>query len=149
MPHYFTLSEAERLLPEVERHLRDALLHRAEAVNAHRELEEKSERIRVLGGVRVNPAPFVAARARMDTNAAAMKEAIEQVEQTGAQIKDLETGLIDFLSRFEDRDVFLCWKLGESNIAFWHGLEEGFRGRKPIDQAFLDGHSSGESPRLN
>jgi len=149
MPRYFTVAEAEQLLPDVERHLRDALFHRAEAVKAHRELEDASERIRMLGGVRVNPGQHMAARARLETSTAELKDAIEQVELTGAQIKDLEIGLIDFLSRFQDRDVWLCWKLGETGIRFWHGLEEGFRGRKPIDQDFLDHHSGENSTRLN
>lgn len=149
MPRYFTVSQAERLLPEVERHLRDALFHKAEAVKAHQELEQVSERIRMMGGMRVNPGQHLAVRARLDTSAAALKDAIEQVEQIGAQIKDLEIGLIDFLARFQDHDVCLCWKLGESGIGFWHGLEEGFRGRKPIDREFLEGHSGGDSPHLN
>ena len=149
MPRYFTVPQAERLLPEVERHLRDALFHKSEALKAHRELEQASERIRMMGGVRVNPGEFVGVRARLDTSAAALKDAIEQVERIGAQIKDLDIGLIDFLARFQDRDVFLCWKLGESGIAFWHGVDEGFRGRKPIDREFLEGHSGGESARLN
>jgi hypothetical protein len=149
MPRYFTVSQAERLLPEVERALRDALFHRAEALQARQELEQTSERIRMLGGMRVNPGEQMAVRARLETSLAALKDAIGQVEHTGAQIKDLDIGLIDFLARFQDRDVCLCWKLGESRIGFWHGLEEGFRGRKPIDQDFLDGHSAGDSGRLN
>jgi hypothetical protein len=149
MPRYFTVPQAERLLPEVERYLRDALFHRSEAVKAHQELEEASERIRTMGGVRVDPGRHLAVRARLDASTAALKDAIEQVEQTGAQIKDLDIGLIDFLARFQDRDVCLCWKLGESRIGYWHGVEEGFRGRKPIDQEFLEGHSSGDSARLN
>ena len=149
MPRYFTLFEAERLLPEVERHLRDALFHRSEAAKAQQELEQASDRIRMMGGVRVNPGDFVARRARLDTSAAALKDALDQVHQTGAVIKDLDIGLIDFMSRFEDRDVCLCWKLGESGISYWHGVDEGFRGRKPIDQTFLDGHTGGDSSRLN
>lgn len=152
MPRYFTVAEAERVLPEVERALRDALFHKDEAVEAQRELNRTSERIRALGGMRVNPAELMAVRARLEASAVALKAAMEQVEELGAQIKDLEIGLIDFLSRFRDRDVWLCWKLGESRIGFWHGLEEGFRGRKPIDREFLEGHGSknGGSPeRLN
>ena len=149
MPRYFTLFEAERLLPEVERYLRDALFHRSEAAKAQQELQHASDRIRMMGGMRVNPSEFVATRARLDTSAAALKNAIELVHETGAVIKDLEIGLIDFMSRFQDRDVCLCWKLGEPGISFWHGVDEGFRGRKPIDQTFLDGHSGVDSPRLN
>lgn len=146
MSRYFTVAQAEQLLPAVERHLRDALFHRAEAMKAHQELEATSERIRVAGGMRVNPGQFVAVRARLDTSVAALKDAIEQVEQTGATIKDLDIGLIDFMARFQDRDVCLCWKLGETGIQFWHGVEEGFGGRKPIDREFLQGHSGEDGP---
>jgi hypothetical protein len=149
VPRYFTLPQAESLLPEVERFLRDALFHKSEAQQAHRELEETSDRIRSSGGMRVNHSQLSAVRARLDTSVEALKNALELIDQAGAQVKDLDIGLIDFLSRFQDRDVCLCWKLGESGIGFWHGLEEGFQGRKPIDQAFRDGHSGGDPARLN
>jgi hypothetical protein len=153
VPRYFTLRQAERLLPEVERALREALVHKAEAEKAHHELEQASDRIRMAGGSRVNPSRMLALRARRDTSAAALQDALELVEETGALVKDLDIGLIDFLARFQERDVCLCWKLGETGIHFWHGAEEGFGGRKPIDEEFRDGHSgegadegSGEGP---
>ena len=149
MPRYFTLPQAESLLPEVERFLRDALFHKSEAQKAHQELEDTSERIRMSGGMRVNQGEFQAVRARRDASVAAVKGALELLEETGAILKDLDIGLIDFLSRFQDRDVCLCWKLGESGIGFWHGVDEGFQGRKPIDQVLRDGHSGGDSERLN
>jgi hypothetical protein len=149
MSRYFTLKEAESLLPEVERFLRDALFHKSEALKAHQELEATSERIRMSGGMRVNHSQIQETRARRDSGAAALKEAMEKIEEIGAQVKDLDIGLIDFLSRFQDRDVCLCWKLGEAGIGFWHGVEEGFKGRKAIDQEFRDGHSGGDPARLN
>lgn len=141
MTRYFTLAQAEQLLPEVERSLREALFYQAEAQKAHQELEQVSERIRTSGGARVDPGQHLALRARRDTSAAALKDALEQIERTGALIKDLDIGLIDFLARFKNRDVCLCWKLGETGIRFWHDAEEGFRGRKPIDREFLERHS--------
>ncbi len=149
MPRYFTLPQAESLLPEVERFLRDALFHKSEAEKAHQELEDTSDRIRASGGMRVNQGQLQAVRDRCDSSVAAVKDALEQIEQAGALVKDLDIGLIDFLSRFQDRDVCLCWKLGESGIGFWHTLDEGFQGRKPIDQEFRDGHSGGDPARLN
>ena len=128
MTRYFTVSQAERLLPEVERALRDALFHRGEALRARQELEQTSERIRMLGGMRVNPAELMAVRALLETSLAALKDAIEQVEHTGAQIKDLDIGLIDFLARFEDRDVCLCWKLGEPGSASGTVWRKAFAG---------------------
>ena len=144
MPQYFTLAQAERLLPQVERHLRDALLHREEAQKAQAQLEQASEHIRMSGGARVNPGRLLTLRAQRDSSTAALKEVLEQIELTGALIKDLDIGLIDFLSRFQDRDVCLCWKLGEKGIGFWHGVEEGFRGRRPVDREFRDQHTAGD-----
>ena len=146
MPQYFTLAEARRLLPEVERFMRDALFHRSAAMKAHEELEQASEHIRMAGGARIDPARLLAARARRETSTAALKEAVEGIERTGAVIKDLDIGLVDFMSRFQDRDVCLCWKLGERGIEYWHGAEEGFRGRKRIDREFMEGHGGGEIP---
>jgi hypothetical protein len=67
------------------------------------------------------------------------------MEDMGVLVKDLDIGLIDFLTRYHGREVCLCWKLGEDRIAFWHGMEEGFRGRKAIDQEFVRNHR-GDGP---
>jgi hypothetical protein len=140
MPRYFTLSEAERALPEVESALRDILFHRSEYQKAHEDLENNTKRIRMAGGSRVDPGAHLAMKARRDTSAAALRDAAERVEQAGAMIKDVDIGLIDFLSRYQGQAVCLCWKLGEDKIRFWHVLEEGFRGRKPIDDNFIENH---------
>jgi len=136
MSRYFTLAEAEQKLPEVEQALREALLHKAEYQKASDQLEKDLDRIRSAGGSRVNPGPLLALRSTRDTSAVALKAALERIEEAGAMIKDLDIGLIDFLAQYRGQDVCLCWKLGEDRIEFWHGLEEGFRGRKPIDDEF-------------
>jgi hypothetical protein len=140
MPQYFTLSESEKLLPIVERALRDAIFHKAEYQKASQELEEGSQRIRMSGGSQVNRGEILSTRERRQNSALALKEALDQIEQTGALVKDLDTGLIDFLTRYHEREVCLCWRLGEDRIRFWHGTDEGFRGRKPIDEEFLKSH---------
>lgn len=133
------------MLPEVERLLRDALFQKTEYQAADEEFNRTTQRIRMAGGSRVSPGPFLALRARRDTNAAALKDSFERLEEMGVLIKDLDIGLIDFLTRYHGREVCLCWKLGEDRIRFWHGMEEGFRGRKEIDQEFLQNHR-GDSP---
>jgi hypothetical protein len=140
MPKYFTLPQAERLLPEVERALRDALFHKAEYQKADEELKRNTQRIRMAGGSRVNPGPLVALRATRDTNISALKDDLERVEEIGALVKDLDIGLIDFLTLYDGREVCLCWKLGEDGIRYWHGTEEGFRGRKLIEKTFIESH---------
>lgn len=142
---YFTLPEAQRALPEVARHLRDALFHKSESQKAQQDMDRTTERVRMSGGARVNPNDVLAMRARRDTSIAALKQALEEIEQAGALVKDLDIGLLDFMTRYQNRDVCLCWKLGEDEIGFWHSTEEGFRGRKPIDQEFLQNHR-GDSP---
>jgi len=140
MPRYFNLTEAERMLPEVDRALRDALFHKAECQAADAELNATMQGIRMAGGSRVNPGPILATRARRDASAGALREIFEKIEQMGVLVKDLDIGLIDFLTRYQGREVCLCWKLGEERIRFWHGTDEGFAGRKPIDDDFLENH---------
>jgi len=140
MPRHFTLAQAEQMLPEVEQTLRDALFHKSEYQAGEEALSQSTERIRMAGGSRVDPGPILAARARRDTGAAALKEIFDRVEEMGVLIKDLDIGLIDFFTQYHGQEVCLCWKLGEDRIRFWHGLEEGFRGRKPIDDEFLQNH---------
>jgi hypothetical protein len=140
MSRYFTLAEAQAVLPKVERALRDVLFHRAEYQSAEAELNRMLQQIQMAGGSRVSPGPILALRARRDVSAAALKGSFEQIERLGALIKDLDTGLIDFLTLYHEREVCLCWKLGEDKIRFWHGTEEGFPGRKRIDDEFLENH---------
>ncbi len=146
MPRYYTLPEAESALPAVERALRDALFHKAEYQTAAEELNRHTQRIRMAGGSRFDPGPFLAMRARRDTSAAALKEVFDTIENMGVLIKDLDIGLIDFLTLYHGREVCLCWKLGEDRIGFWHGTEEGFRGRKAIDREFLENHRGSGGP---
>jgi hypothetical protein len=140
MPRHFTLTEAEQMLPEVDRALRDALFHKAEYQAAEAELNATMQGIRMAGGSRVNPGPILATRARRDGSAGALREVFENIEQMGVLVKDLDIGLIDFLTRYQGREVCLCWKLGEDRIRFWHGTDEGFAGRKLIDDEFLENH---------
>ena len=63
-----------------------------------------------------------------------IKDALAEIEATGVLVKDLEMGLLDFPCEVEHRTILLCWKLGETTIAHWHGTDEGYRFRKPIDE---------------
>jgi hypothetical protein len=58
---------------------------------------------------------------------------VNAVHERGAIVKDLDTGLIDFPARLHGQEVLLCWRLGEEQVEHWHGLEEGFAGRKRLD----------------
>ncbi|HTS60938.1 MAG TPA: DUF2203 domain-containing protein [Candidatus Acidoferrales bacterium] len=140
MPRRFTHAEAQRLLPEVGRLLRDALDSKLEYQEAEKSIRALSERVMLMGGLVVDRDRSMNARARRDAAAAMLKSAVEAVQETGCLIKDLDIGLVDFPTLFNGVEVYLCWKLGEPGIAFWHGVDEGFKGRKQIDQDFLRNH---------
>jgi len=146
MEKRFTLAEAQRLIPEVDRLLRQALDAKGAYQDAEQAIQRFSERVMMTGGMMVDRDRALEARARRDEAASRLRERIEAVLETGCLVKDLEIGLVDFPTLFRGVEVYLCWKLGESGIAFWHGVDEGFRGRKAIDQDFLD-HHQGDLPQ--
>jgi len=120
---YFRLAEAERLLPQVEQYLRDALFHRAEHERVHGQIEAILNHVRMSGGARVNFSQQTEVRTQRDGSMHGLQEAMTQIEQIGVLVKDLDIGLLDFMARYEGRDVCLCWKLGEGEIRFWHGAD--------------------------
>ena len=140
MPRYFTLHQAEKLLPEVEFTIREAISHKAAFQQAEEEWQGFRTRITMLGGVRVDHSQVMDQKRRRESSALRLKEAVEKIQEYGCVVKDLDIGLIDFPTLFRGEEVYLCWKLGESGIQFWHGVHEGFRGRKAIDAEFLAEH---------
>ena len=136
----FTLSEAERLLSRVEPLLRSAIDLKGDLERAQSELTEYRERVAIMGGVNLDRSRVSEVRTRTETAATHLRAAIEQVQSLGCVIKDLDSGLVDFPTLLRDDEVYLCWQLGEPGIGFWHGVDEGFRGRKPVDRDFLDNH---------
>ena len=141
MAKRFTLKQAESLLPELEKEVRRAISLKSEYTEAASEMDTISRRIMMSGGALVNREQLVALKSRRETSAARLKEAIEAIQQFGCLVKDLDIGLLDFPTLFRGQEVYLCWKLGERGIQFWHGVEEGFGGRKKIDRDFLDNHT--------
>ena len=140
MTRYFTLAEAEALLPTVERHIRQAVHLKREHEGAQGEQREFQRNVNLMGGVRIDRARFLALRSKADATMARLNEILTEVSALGVQVKDLDKGLIDFPTFYHGTEVLLCWHLGEDGIRYWHGLDEGFRGRKEIDQEFLENH---------
>jgi hypothetical protein len=140
MPRRFTLAEAEAVLPEVERLIREAVARKADYQEAEEELQEFSRKIILSGGISVDRERVLGIRSRRDCAAAALKDAIESVHSAGCLVKDLDIGLVDFPTLFRGEEVYLCWRMGEPGITYWHGVNEGFSGRKNIDQDFLENH---------
>lgn len=145
MPRYFRIEDAERLLPDVQAAIEGAIRLRKEHAISEEQIRRALQRIAMLGGSLVNRDAIMQERDRKDASAAAFEAAIEKIHSYGCQVKDLDVGLIDFPTRLRGREVLLCWKLGERGIEWWHGLDEGFAGRKRIDDDFLANHE-GERP---
>jgi hypothetical protein len=140
MPRYFRVEEAEGLLPRVEERLREAIALKSDYQKADEQLNDALRRIAMLGGAIVDREQILSIRAARDTSAARLKEIFEAIQEIGCEVKDLDIGLIDFLTLYNGEEVYLCWKLGEKGITHWHGVQEGFAGRKAIDEEFLGKH---------
>lgn len=145
MRRFFTIQQAEQLLSDLESAIRDAIQLKSEYQQAEGELQNFARRVMLLGGVVVDHTQIQNQKSRKDSIAGRLKGVLEGIQESGCLVKDLDTGLVDFPTHFKGEEVYLCWKLGEPKIGFWHGVEEGFRGRKPIDEEFLEQHR-GELP---
>ena len=144
MTRKFTLEQAQALLPEVERLMRSAVAARESYEAAEAEIQGVKRKAAVMGGVSMNPRRLRELNQSREAGAQTIRESIEGIHEMGVQVKDLNMGLADFPTLYRGAEVLLCWKLGETGISYWHGLEEGFGGRKRIDRDFLDHHEGGE-----
>lgn len=127
---YFTLEEAERLIPKLEMIVTNMMEHRKTALLIEEELSSMQERIH--DGENVMASELVNKRTELDFIVQIVQESLEEIENLGAQPKDLDLGLVDFPAVLDGEEVLLCWKFGEKSIRFYHGLTDGYAGRKPI-----------------
>jgi hypothetical protein len=130
----FTLDEAQALLPVLESLLKTAIDGKDTAERIEREFKAVSNRVFLSGGTLLDVAQLAARKREKERLVQKIKDAVAEIESTGAQVKDLEMGLLDFPCEVGGRTILLCWKLGEKSIAHWHGTDEGYRYRKPIDE---------------
>jgi len=130
----FTLEEAQTLLPVLESPLRTAIDGKKLIESVDAELQELAHRVFLRGGILVNIVHMARRKAEREKAIQRVKDAIAEIDATGVQVKDLDIGLLDFPCEVDGRTVLLCWKLGEKSITHWHGVTEGFAGRKPIDE---------------
>jgi hypothetical protein len=140
MSKRFTLWEAERTLPQIREWMREAVAMKAQYDEAEHAVQSLATRITMMGGTVVNRERAAEDKARRDGAGQKLRSLLENFEQSGVLVKDLDSGLVDFPTLFRGEEVYLCWKLDEPSIQFWHGTHEGFAGRKAIDQDFLDHH---------
>src|SRR3954466_14146285 len=136
---YFTFDEAQTLLPVLESLLRNAVESKQTIETVDSEFEDLRQRIFMNGGTSVDIVTLARRRAEKDKAVQKAKDTLAEIDSIGVQVKDLDIGLLDFPCAVDDEIVLLCWKYGEEKIEFWHGVEEGFKGRKPIDERILRG----------
>jgi len=122
---YFTVNEVDKLIPELERVL-------GPVPDLEARIQDRHQRLGELERSKAPPAEVALARGRLDFLVASLKGQLAKVEALGGRPKGLDPLLVDFPSRLNGRDIFLCWKLGEKRVAFYHGLEEGYSGRKEL-----------------
>jgi hypothetical protein len=127
----FTLEEANAAVHELRPVVQRMVEHGRKLSAAQREQRELVTRIAGNGGD-LQPSDLRELAETIQQEADAIAACAQEIDAAGAQIKSLEEGLLDFPSRRDGEQVLLCWKLGEDEIGYWHGMDEGFAGRKPL-----------------
>ena len=129
--HYFTLEEAQELIPWVHQKFEAIREASAKALGAHTKLEALVERMQSNGGSE-HDQELETLRSILQKTASEVQRQIEAITQLGLIVRDVQRGLIDFPSLREGREVYLCWVYGESTIEYWHEVDTGFVGRQPL-----------------
>ena len=131
MARSYTPEEANRALDEVRPLVESMVQHRRALLAAHARRAETVSAIAGNGGG-MPPSELAELARDVEREQAALADAVRAIQELGVQVKDLDTGLVDFPARRGDEEVLLCWQLGEPEVAYWHGLEDGFAGRRPL-----------------
>jgi hypothetical protein len=127
----FTPAEANAALTEIRPIAERMVAHRRALLDAQIRQAQLVTRIAANGGD-LTPGEVRDAAEEVAREVDSIAECVRQIDDAGVQVKDVDEGLLDFPARRGDEDILLCWKVGEPEVAFWHGLEEGFAGRKPL-----------------
>ncbi len=128
---YFTPKEANEALEDVRPLTEELVEHRRVLL----ELQERQSSLiaRIAGnGGDMEPRELQDVQEQLDEEVASIARCVARIHEHGALVKDLDIGLVDFPAEREGEDVLLCWRLGEEQVGYWHGLEEGFSGRRPF-----------------
>jgi len=124
IPRYFTVQEANELLPTIEPLLAELLDRRARVVRSRDKIEAIVEDLHSnVGG---------AVASEMAREFIIIEQLVEKIQGHGCFVKDMNAGLVDFLAKIDGRDVYLCWRYGEPRVAHYHELQAGYNGRQPV-----------------
>ena len=132
-PRHFTLDQANAALAEVRPLAERMVAHRREVATLLSRRAELTSTIAGNGGD-LDPGELARVEAEIAEEAKGVAQCVNRIHGLGAQVKDADEGLVDFPALREGEEVLLCWKLGEDEIGFWHGLEDGFAGRRPVEE---------------
>ena len=116
----FTLAQANSALPLVKRIVGDIVKTHGLVLRLQAEMDRASGKEQA------------AAQGQLDASVGRLEDFVDELSEVGCELKDYQVGLIDFVGRHESRDVYLCWKLGEESIAYWHEMNAGYAGRQPV-----------------
>ena len=128
---HFTPEEANALLEQVRPVAESLVAHRRAFTVAAARRARLTQRISGNGGD-FDPQEPSELDEQLEREAEAVAHAVEELQALGVLVKDLDRGLVDFPALRDGEEVLLCWQVGEAEVAYWHGLEEGFAGRKPL-----------------
>jgi hypothetical protein len=128
---YFTPEEANRALVELRPVVERLVEHRRRLLSAQVKRGRLTEQAGSNGGD-LTPTDFAEVEQELEVEATSLAVCIERIQAAGAQVKDLDRGLLDFPALREGEEILLCWHLGEDEIGYYHGTDEGFDGRKAL-----------------
>jgi hypothetical protein len=131
VPRYFTAEEANAALPLVRPLVEGMVERRRALLEAQAEEEALGARISANGGG-IDPGEPAAVTEAVRREMEALAGIVDEIAALGVQVKDLDVGLVDFPALRHGEEVLLCWRLGEEQVAWWHGVEDGFAGRRPL-----------------
>ena len=129
---YFSVADVEALIPELSRIMGRVMSAHVEVSEAQQRMQAEQQRIALAGGGVLDRRAWRADTERVERLTTEIREGLGKIVELGGAPKDLGLGLVDFLHVRDGREVNLCWKYGEREIQHWHGLDEGYAGRKPL-----------------
>lgn len=142
---YFTVEEANRMIPRLEQVFGRMLQLHAQIREIHTRLagtgfSPGSDEFDIAPAGA--PPQVLSDLTSLRTLVDALKQDVLSLSESGCVVKGVDTGLVDWYARLRDRDVFLCWKLGEKSLGYWHEIEDGYAGRRPLSEFVEAGEQS-------
>jgi hypothetical protein len=128
---HFTLNQANEILPSIIKKFQNIVNMKNEVIRIQSDLENNLKYMTTFKD-------YIIKKQELNTAITNFYKSIEDLEATGVSIKSIDQGLLDFPSLMFNEEIWLCWKEGETEIKFWHGKDEGFNGRKPIESTDLE-----------